>query len=152
MIRTISVLLVSGLAVSAQARDLSQDIIVETYPDFLAIDLVSETHDVEYVISGPDNYHQRKRNTVDATAYVEMQDQQGVSLADGVYKWEAWATPRETISREESMAMPNRNDLSMTMATRNNRISGSFRVVNGQIVDSGEQELDLKSEVSEVRQ
>jgi hypothetical protein len=123
------------VAASAQARDISRDIIVETYPDFVAIDLVSDTHNVEYTVTGPGGFHQRQLNALDAAAYVELQSADGATLADGLYKWEAWATPKKIIPREKSMAMANRNDFRMSTGAGNSRISGSFRVVDGLIVN-----------------
>jgi hypothetical protein len=122
-----------GVALNAPASELNQEILVVTYPDFVAFDLVSESHDLETIVVGPEGYRHERRYPSDQTAYLEAQSPDDGALADGLYKWEAWATPRKVIPREVSSAMPDRN--AMHTSSRSGRISGSFRVVEGLIVD-----------------
>lgn len=133
MRRTIGVLLAGSVALGAQAADPSRDIIFVAYPDFVAIDLVSDTHDVEAIVVGPEGYRHQQRYASDQTAFLDTQDASGNRLADGLYKWEAWATPKKRIDREQSAAMPDRNELPSSPGGE--RVSGTFRVVDGMIVD-----------------
>jgi hypothetical protein len=136
MRKLITVLLTMGLATTAMAQGKNKDIIVVSYPDFIAVDLNSETHDLQFQVAGPDNYQSRQTFGAQTPGYFETQSAEGEVLADGLYKWEAWTTPVNMISREDSAAMADRNSLAMTTGGSSpGRISGSFRVIGGAIVD-----------------
>lgn len=138
---TSTILLTIGLAATALAESESQDILVVSYPDFVAVDLVSKSHDMQFQVAGPNGYRTTQKYGSDATGFFETQSAEGVVLADGLYKWEAWTTPKDMISREESSAMPDRNNMTLSNNSSGpGRISGSFRVVDGLIVDPDREE------------
>lgn len=57
-------------------------------------------------------------------------------LADGLYKYEARPIPAVTISREDSSAMSDRNSLVGKTTAKVSPVSGTFRILNGKVVDS----------------
>jgi hypothetical protein len=128
----ISVLLV---ATGAYAKETA-DIQTTSYSDGIVFDVNVEGADLVVNISGPGNLAQTKRYAYAESVFVGATVSNGKSMPDGLYKYEARAIPAATISREESSAMSGRNELHGKTDAKMNPFSGTFRILNGSVVDS----------------
>ena len=137
----LSVLLV---ATGAYAKDAN--IRAVTYSDGILFDIRASDSDLELSISGPGNLVQSKRYTHAESVFFEPTQSNGKSMPDGLYKYEARAVPAQSISREESSAMPGRNALVGKSDAKMNPFSGTFRILNGSVVDS---EYEEYSEIAQ---
>jgi hypothetical protein len=120
------------------AKDADRAFAVEatTYPD--GVLLQSEDSDVglQVSIAGPDGAVVSMSFAAFDPAFIFASDTMGQPISDGLYKYEVWPIPAKTYTREESAAMPDRNDIELKNGPSVSAVSGSFRVLNGQIVDS----------------
>lgn len=127
----LSVLLV---ATGAYAKDANIQAV--TYSDGILFDVRAGDSDLELSISGPGNLVKSKRYTHAESVFFEPALSNGKSWPDGLYKYEARAVPALSISREESSAMSGRNELVGKTDAKMNPFSGTFRILNGSVVDS----------------
>jgi hypothetical protein len=132
----ISVLLVATGAYAKGAAKKAADIQATSYSDGILFDVNVKDADLEVNISGPGNLAQTKRYAYAESVFVEAAESNGKSIPDGLYKYEARAIPAVSISREESSAMPGRNELHGKTDAKMNPFSGTFRILNGSMVDS----------------
>lgn len=135
-----SVLLVATGAYARDAAKEAADIQATSFSDGILFDVNVEDADLEVNISGPGNLAQTKRYAYAESVFVEAAESNGKSMPDGLYKYEARAVPAITISREESSAMLGRNELDGKTDAKMNPVSGTFRIVNGSVVDSDYEE------------
>lgn len=113
---------------------------VQTYSDFVVFDSLDDTVDLQVNVSGPDGFRLTERRSGAEPAVVDLLDKSGNRLADGLYKYEVYAVPRVTIPREISSAMPDRNEVREQIGPGPSPLSGSFRVLDGEIMDGLEVE------------
>ena len=137
MFRRIAVLLMFALVGNVKAQDVSENIQVELFADFVAIELNNDAFNMNVSIAGPDDYNFTKEYRGSETAFFDLTDARGDAMADGLYKYEIKPVPVKRFSRAESSAMPDRNTLHGKSAAKVSPVSGSFRVVDGQVVDAG---------------
>lgn len=137
MFQRMAALLMIALVGNVQAQDVSNDIQVNRFTDFVAFELNSDAFNMNVSIAGPDNYSFAREYQGSETAFFDLTDASGGAMADGLYKYEIKPVPVRRFSRAESSAMPDRNTLYGKSAAKVSPVSGSFRVVNGQVVDAG---------------
>jgi hypothetical protein len=87
---------------------------------------------MQVTVAGPNGYRSSNEHTADQTAFLEVQNTNGTSLADGLYRYQVTPLPKQRWTREESAAMRASGNLPAVQSIEGS--SGSFRVVNGQIV------------------
>lgn len=136
MIRPLTVLLLAAGSLCAHADASDQGIIIETYADFVAVDRVDTSSNLRMVVTGPAGYRQTLDHGADEIAYIETRSAEGVALADGLYTYEVWTEPKTLLTRATDDPRAGRDAGLKTKARiTGGRTSGSFRVVNGVIVD-----------------
>ncbi len=93
---------------------------------------------------GPWGFRQSLDHSEDQAAYFEARSAEGVALADGLYTYEAWTEPKVLVTRSADDPRAGR-DAGLKSKTMSDidTVSGSFRVVDGQIVDAGLQEAPV---------
>jgi hypothetical protein len=129
------ILMVFAISANLHAQDISSDVYVDTSQDFIAFELTNGGFDMQLNVSGPQGFSRSQKYAANELAYVDVIDAKGRQLADGLYKYEIRPVPTVTISREESSAMPDRNDLYHKTQIEVSPVSGNFRVLNGRIAD-----------------
>jgi len=135
MLRKVAILLTVAFAGNVQAQDVSTDIQVETFADFVAFQLNNTAFDMNVKVSGPADYSFSRDYSDSQVAYLELQGDSGEVMVDGLYKYEIKPVPVNRISREASSAMPDRNTLYGKSAPKVSPVSGTFRILDGQVVD-----------------
>jgi hypothetical protein len=135
MLRKMAVLLSVALAGNVQAQDASANIQVETFADFVAFQMNNSAFDMNVKVSGPSDYTLSADYPGSQVAYLDLLGENGDALADGLYKYEIKPVPVKRISREASSAMPDRNTLQGRSAPKVSPVSGTFRILDGQVVD-----------------
>lgn len=125
------------LAASVSAKNPVNEIKIQavTVEDGVMIKAVENNQAFSLNLSGPAGLNFSKSYRQAETAFIDINDVDGQPLADGLYKYEIKALPAIRISREESSTMPDRNDLKRKSSTKASPVNGSFRVVNGWVVD-----------------
>jgi hypothetical protein len=120
------------------AKDADRPFAVEAtnYPD--GVLLQSENSDVglQVSIAGPDGNVVSMSFAAFDPAFIFASDTSGQPIADGLYNYEVRPVPSKTYTREESSAMPDRNSVNFYKGPSVSPVNGSFRVVQGRIVDS----------------
>jgi hypothetical protein len=134
MFRRIAALLICSLAGNVQAQDVSADIQVQLFSNFVAFELNNDTFDMNVNIAGPADYFFSQTYPGTKTGYHDLANAD--SMADGLYKYEVKPVPVRQISQRVSSAMPDRNTLYGRSAPKVSPVSGTFRVLNGQIFDA----------------
>jgi hypothetical protein len=138
-------LLSVGFALGAQADHGNQDIVVEQFTDFVAVDRMDASRNLKIVLVGPDGYRRTISHAADEAAYIETRDAEGSALADGLYRYEAWTEPRKLVSRSPDDPRAGRDaglDKATEVATQT--VSGGFLVVDGVIVDPNLEETPVR--------
>jgi hypothetical protein len=136
MFRPIVALLCILPALTANAKGFGGDIQVETFSDFVMLNMHNEGFDMAVQISGPAGFMESRMLPGSGAAYIDVVNAKGQRLADGLYKYEIKPVPAVSLSREESAAMVDRNVLVGKSADKVSPVSGSFYIVGGQIMDA----------------
>lgn len=145
MKRLLSLLLLAGCAAGVQAEDSAHNIIVERYTDFVAVDRLDATRNLNVVLAGPEGYRKEMRQTADEAAFIETRDVDGTTLPDGLYHFEAWTEPQKLVTRSPDDPRAGRDaGLERTARVFSDTVSGSFRVVDGVIVDPSLEEAPAR--------
>ena len=137
MFRRIAAVMIVSLAGNVQAQDVSADVQVQLFSDFVAFELDNDAFNMNVTISGPHDYSFTREYSGSETAYLDLAREGGGVMADGLYKYEIKPVPVRRFSRAESSAMPDRNTLYVKSAVKVSPVSGSFRIVDGQVVNAG---------------
>ncbi len=98
--------------------------------------------DLQLDISGPGKAMYSKHYSYAESVFFNVNDASGVKLPDGLYKYEARPMPAVRISRAESSSMTDRNVLYGKTDAKLSPVSGTFRIVNGGVVDPNINEFD----------
>jgi len=133
----IAAVMIMSLAGNVQAQDESAEIQVQLFSDFVAFELNNDAFNMNVTIAGPGDYSLTKEYIGSETAYLDLAGEAGGAMADGLYKYEIKPVPVRRFSRAESSAMPDRNALHGKSAAKVSPVSGSFRIVDGQVVNAG---------------
>lgn len=134
MFRRIAALLIISLAGNVQAQDVSADIQIQLFSDFVAFELNNDAFNMNVNIAGPADYFYSQTYPGTETAFLDLANANG--MADGLYKYEVKPVPVRQISQRVSSAMPDRNTLYGKSAPKVSPVSGTFRILDGQIVDA----------------
>lgn len=113
----------------------SGDLQAITYNDGVLIESIDESASYQIKVSGVGNSTYFRSITATGYLFLDASDENG-PLADGLYKYEARPIPSFTISREESSKLRDRNILVGKSVAKTSPLTGSFRVLNGEVVDS----------------
>lgn len=106
-------------------------------PDGIVFDVKGGDVDMQLDVSGPGQVAFSRRYAYADSVFFNITNARGVALPDGLYKYEARPLPALTISREESSRMVDRNTIYGKTDPKVSPVSGTFRIVNGGVVDSG---------------
>ena len=127
--------LLASTCLNAQDIDYNLLVNVTSYADGVLLETPNRDLDLQLTLAGPNNYRYTQRYSSADPVFIDINHTNGQSLEDGFYKYEAMPMPTITISREESSKMPDRNSLMNTTGPKVSAVSGSFRIVNGMIID-----------------
>ena len=114
-----------------------------TYGDGVLFESTDSSAQYQLTVSGA-GY--QKSLTTNGYHFLDATSDDGGPLQDGLYKYEVREIPKLTISREESSKLADRNVLNGKTGPKASAVSGSFRVLNGQVVDATLQEDTAKDE------
>jgi hypothetical protein len=128
--------LLMSTSLSAQGIDNSFNVNATTYSDGILLIADNQNADLQLTIARPDNSSYTKKYSSNGSVFIDINDTNGEALTDGLYKYVVWPVPAVTYTREESSSMPDRNDIKHKSGPSVHRVSGSFRVVNGEIPDA----------------
>ena len=131
----LTILLVASGAYAKGANGKGANIQATAHSDGILFDVKVNDADLELSVSGPGKSAQSKRYAYAESVFFNITDAKGKALPDGLYKYEARAVPAVSISREESSKMQDRNVLHGKTDAKMNAVSGTFRIVNGSVVD-----------------
>ena len=104
-------------------------------PDGILFDVKGGDVDLQLNVSGPGTAFYSRHYAYAESVFFNINDASGAALPDGLYKYEARPIPAVTISREESSRMKDRNVLYGKSAAKISPVSGTFRIVNGGVID-----------------
>lgn len=142
----LAMLLVSS-SIYAKGAERSFEVKSTNYADGVLLEANNQDQDLQLTVSGPDNMRFTQKHFAGDPAFLDINDANGQQLTDGFYKYEVKQMPSRTYSREESSNMPDRNSIKNTTGGRSvSAVNGSFRVSNGQIVDTELIEYDAEIE------
>lgn len=130
------VILLASTNLSAKDADRPFAVEATNYPDGVLLLAEDSNLGMQVSIAGPDNSVSTRTFAAFDPAFLFVKDTNGQALSDGLYRYEIWPVPAVSYSREESSAMPNRNDISLKNGPSVSPVSGSFRISKGLIVDS----------------
>lgn len=135
----VCLLCVAVVSTQLYAKDKGDHFSVSStvYSDGVLLMLDQESTDLQVTVSGPGNMRFTQDHLSTDAVFIDIKYLDGQILEDGLYKYSISPKPAVTYTREESAAMPDRNDLKAQPVPEVERVSGSFRVVNGQIPDTG---------------
>ena len=131
-------LIVLMVAAAANANGVDKSgasIQASQHPDGILFDVRGGDVDLQLNVSGPGKAVFSERYAYAESVFFNINDASGVALPDGLYKYEARPIPAVTISREESSRMPDRNVFYGKTDAKMSPVSGTFRIVNGGVVD-----------------
>jgi hypothetical protein len=130
------VTLVVATGANAKGADKGRaSIQASQHPDGLLFDVKGGDVDLQLDISGPGKAMYSKHYAYAESVFFNINNASGVALPDGLYKYEARPVPAVTISRAESSRMKDRNVLHGKTDAKLSPVSGTFRIVNGGVVD-----------------
>jgi len=144
--RIVVLLAAASLASAIHAQEFADSVFVDTSQDFIAFELANPEFDMQLNVSGPKGFSLSQKYAANELAYIDVVDARGSRLADGLYKYEIRPVPTVMITREESSAMPDRNELYHKAQIEVSPVSGSFRVLDGRIVDDLAVESDAQNQ------
>ena len=117
------------------------------HPDGILFDVKGGDVDLQVDVSGPGKAMYSKHYAYAESVFFNINDASGVALPDGLYKYEARPLPAVSISREESSRMKDRNVLQGKTDAKLSPVSGSFRIVNGGVIDPHYDEYGIDTPV-----
>jgi hypothetical protein len=140
-------LLVTLVSTNLNAKAVTDNFSVDatTYSDGILLIANDSYNGLQLTIGGPGNKIFKQSYPPSDAAFLDINDIAGQKLPDGLYKYEIYPIPAVTYTREESSRMPGRNDVDFGSGPTVSPVSGSFRVVNGEIADSELQEFDASA-------
>ena len=146
MKRILVLLMILLSATSVYAKGVNNDAAVQakTYPDGVLFEAGDSAKDFNLNFSGPGKIVFSRKITTAGPVFINILDEEGDLLPDGLYKYEAKAIPSFTISRQESAQMKDRNVLLGKSEPKVSPVSGNFRILNGAVVDPSFEEFDAR--------
>jgi len=132
---TLAALVVATGAHAKGVDDGGASIQASQHPDGILFDVKGGDVDMQLNISGPGNATFSRHYAYAESVFFNINDASGVALPDGLYKYEARPLPAVTISRAESSRMKDRNVLNGKTDPKISPVSGTFRIVNGGVID-----------------
>ena len=132
MKRLVAICCSTLLSITAYAGETAGSVAVEAYSDFVTFDMLTEGYDMQVTVAGPNGYRNSTEHLSDQIAFLEIRDANGTNLVDGLYRYKVTPLPKQRWTREESSALRasgNAPEVQPIVGT-----SGTFRVLNGQIV------------------
>lgn len=129
------IIFLTSTCLCAKEIDIDFKVNVNTYADGILLEIENHDSDFQLTVAGPGNSRYTRRYSSDEPVFLDINNTNGEQLEDGFYKYEAMPLPAFTISREESSKMPDRNSLKNTTGPKVSAVTGSFRIVNGMIID-----------------
>ena len=138
MNRILIMLVAMAVATGASAKDTEKSgasIQASQHPDGILFDVRGGDVDLQLTVSGPGKAVFSQRYAYAESVFFNINDASGVALPDGLYKYEAKPIPAVTISRQESSRMKDRNVLYGKSDPKVSPVSGTFRIVNGGVID-----------------
>jgi len=91
-------------------------------------------------VKGPGDFYWNGNADRGESMFLDATNLKGKALPDGLYKYELVMTPAVLVNRG-TMSVAEQNAFRSANAVKRSPISGSFRVVNGAILDPYEEEL-----------
>jgi len=133
-------------ATSTYAKGVADAAAVQatTYSDGVLFEAAASASEYKLNFSGPGDAVFSRKVSGNGPLFINISDEEGGPLPDGLYKYEARAIPTLAISREESSRMKDRNVLYGKTDPKSSPISGTFRIQNGEVVDSSFEEFDAR--------
>ena len=129
------VIFLTSTCLSAMDIDSGFEVTINTYADGILLEMDNRDSDLQLTVAGPGDFRFTQRYSSANPVFLDINNANGERLEDGFYKYEAMPLPAFTISREESSKMPDRNSLINTTGPKVSAVTGSFRIVNGMIID-----------------
>ncbi len=125
------------VASTAYAKGIGNDTTIQvfTHPDGVLFEVKGSDVDLQLNVSGPGNTVFTQRHAYANSVFLDIKKADGKALTDGLYKYEARPIPAVTMSRQESSGMQDRNVLHGKTDAKMSPVSGTFRIVNGSVVD-----------------
>lgn len=144
MKRILIFLTILMVATAAYAKGVADNTTIQAsaYPDGILFEVKGGDVDLQLSVSGPGNIAFTQRHAYADSVFLDIKQANGKVLADGLYKYDAWPVPAVTISREESSKMQDRNVLNGKTDAKVSPFSGTFRIVNGEVIDPDYDEFD----------
>jgi hypothetical protein len=136
------IILLVSTGLSAKGVDNNFNVNTTTYSDGILLMAENQNTDLQLTIAGPGNSRYTRKYSSADSVFLDINDTNGVPLSDGLYQYEVWPVPAVTYTREESSRMLDRNDIKHESGPVVSPVSGSFRVVNGEIDDPDLLEYD----------
>ena len=134
----------ASTCLNAQGIDNSFNVNATNYADGILLESDNRDIGLQLTVAGPDNSRYTEKYSSADPVFIDINDANGQPLVDGSYQYEVWPVPAISYSREESSAMPDRNNLKNTTGPEVSPVSGSFRIVNGIIDDPDLVEFDAR--------
>lgn len=147
--KSIPLLMVILLAsTNLSAKDVDRPFAVEATNYSDGVLLLAEDTDMglQVSIAGPDKSVTTRTFAAYDPAFIFVSDTNKQPLSDGLYQYEVWPLPSHTYTVEESSAMPDRNTVNFYKGPSVSPVNGSFRVMQGMIVDSVLRETNENAE------
>ena len=132
----VSIALVALTFATISFADTQTGIQAITYSDGVLFESSDNSTNYQLNVFGAGNSTYQRSYETSGYLFLDTSTGEDGPLADGLYKYKARPIPALTISRAESSNMEDRNSLSRKSAPAVSAISGSFRILNGQVVDS----------------
>lgn len=144
MKRILVFLTILMIATVAYAKGAGNNATIQAsaHPDGILFDVRGGDVDLQLNVSGPGDVVFTQRHAYAESIFLDIKNVDGKRLADGLYKYEARPMPAVMISREESSKMLDRNVLYGKTDAKISAFSGTFRIVNGSVVDPDYDEYD----------
>ena len=132
------------VATGAQGKGIGNNIGIQatTYADGVLLEVSEHDVDLKVIVSGPGKTFFVIKQSAANPVFVDIHHADNGPLSDGLYKYEAWPIPAIIISRADSSSMPDRNTLHGKTDPKISPFSGTFRIVNGTVIDPNIEEFD----------
>jgi hypothetical protein len=139
-------------AFSSLARETATDFSVQatTYVDGILLESNRVDYDLELMIAGPDGIISRSRHGSRNPVFLAIDSFEHGQMTDGLYKYEIVPLPLISLTRE---AGADGQDPAVVgrLAPKTSRINGSFRIVDGAIVDPDAVEDDYAAQQGSIQ-
>lgn len=135
------------VAAGAYGEDVGSNIEIQatTYADGVLLEVSERDVGLKVIVSGPGKTLFEIKQSAANPVFVDIHHADNGPLSDGLYKYEAWPIPAIIISRAESSSMPDRNTLHGKTDPKISPFSGTFRIVNGTVIDPNIEEFDAST-------